>query len=304
MMELNFSKSEQQRFWKEIKGLRVQEGERANLHKRSTGYSGKLLDKKRAQQVLAWGVQELAKLQDILYAHNQHGLLICLQAMDAAGKDGAIRHIMSGLNPQGVKVVPFKMPSAEELDHDFLWRHYKALPPRGEVGIFNRSHYENVLVSRVHPEILLRENLPGVRTVEDVKEEFWNQRYRSIKSFERIVHESGTTVIKFFLHLSKDEQRKRLLARIDDPEKNWKFSAADLKEREYWDAYQDAYEEVISATSTAESPWFVIPADDKWYTRVAIAAVIFHHMQGLGLTYPVVTKEQRKVLLEARSALL
>ncbi len=298
-----WTKRDQHLFWKEIDQLRVVPGTKAALHKRPTGYKGTLLDKQSAKQLLVWGVEQLTLLQDKLYAHNQYGLLICLQAMDTAGKDGAIKHIMSGLNPQGVKVTAFKAPSSDELDHDFLWRHYKALPPRGEIGIFNRSHYENVLVSRVHPELVLKENLPHVRDVSDITKSFWTRRFAMIRSFEELVYSSGTIVLKFFLHLSKEEQRKRLLERIDDPMKNWKFSPADVHERQYWDAYQESYEEVITSTSTDECPWFVIPADDKWYSRVAIAALIYHHMQNLNLSYPTISKEQKQKLREARKLL-
>lgn len=291
-------------FWDEIRSLRVNDGERVLLRERPTKYEGQVLNKSRAKELLAWGVQQLAELHDVLYAHNQHSLLICLQGMDAAGKDGTIRHIMSGLNPQGVKVVSFKSPSAEELDHDFLWRHYKALPSRGTIGIFNRSHYENVLISRVHPELVMREHLPGIVSVDDIDDAFWQKRYSAIHAFESIVYTGGTIILKFFLHLSKDEQRKRLLERIDDPTKNWKFSYADLRERDYWDSYQRAYEEVLSITSTKIAPWYIIPADDKWYARVAVAAIVFDHIRSLKLDYPTVSAEQKEALLEARLKLL
>ncbi len=297
------SKRDRERFTDELRAFRVPEGSKANLHKRSTRYTGDLFKKKTATEFLRLGVERLAELQDKLYAHNQHGLLIVLQAMDAAGKDGAIRHIMSGLNPQGVRVATFKQPSTEELDHDFLWRHYRALPPRGEIGIFNRSHYENVLVSRVHPALVLRENLPHVASVKDITKRFWKDRFHMIRQFEHITTQSGTSIVKFFLHVSKDEQRKRLLERIDDPAKNWKFSVADLKEREHWDAYMHAYEEAITATSTEAAPWYVIPADDKWYARVAMAAIIYGHIDGLELSYPQISAAQRDELAKARALL-
>lgn len=291
-------------FAKELRKLRVPEGEKADLRKQPTSYHGRLFNKDTAKALLEAGVTRLAEMQDKLYAHNEHGLLIVLQAMDAAGKDGAIKHIMSGLNPQGVKVTSFKGPSTEELDHDFLWRHYKALPPRGEIGIFNRSHYENVLVSRVHPEIVLRENLPNVTSVKHVTKKFWKERLHTIRQFEQITTSNGTSVIKFFLNVSQDEQRKRLLSRIDDPSKNWKFSVADLKERAHWDSYIDAYEAAITATSTEHAPWYVIPADDKWYARIAMASIIYLHMDKLNLAYPTITNQQRADLLIARKELL
>ncbi|MCX6140615.1 MAG: polyphosphate kinase 2 family protein [Candidatus Kapabacteria bacterium] len=291
-------------FVKELRKLRVPEGEKADIRKRPTSYRGKLFNKDTARDLLEVGVSRMAEMQDKLYAHNEHGLLIVLQAMDAAGKDGAIKHIMSGLNPQGVKVTSFKGPSSEELDHDFLWRHYKALPPRGEIGIFNRSHYENVLVSRVHPEIVLRENLPNVSSVKDVTKKFWKERLHTIRQFEQITAANGTSVVKFFLHVSQDEQRKRLLSRIDDPTKNWKFSTADLKERAHWDSYMDAYEAAITATSTEHAPWYVIPADDKWYARIAMASIIYLHMDKLNLAYPTITDQQRADLQIARRELL
>ena len=302
--ELKWTKAQAKDFWKEISLLIIEPGTKANLSKRPTGYKGKVLSKELGKALLEWGVERIAEMQDKLYAFNEYGLLICLQAMDAAGKDGAIKHIMSGLNPQGVKVTAFKQPSSEELDHDFLWRHYKALPPRGEVGIFNRSHYENVLVSRVHPEYVLNENLPHINSEADIKESFWNHRYKQIRRFESIVHDSGTKIIKFFLHVSKEEQRQRLIARIDDKQKNWKFSLSDLNERGLWKGYMHVYEEMLTATSSKEAPWYVIPADDKWYSRIAIASVIYQHMEQLHLKYPTVSEEQLKKLQEARKQLV
>ena len=291
-------------FVTELKKLRVNVGEKANLSKRPTNYRGKLFNKDNAKAFLELGVARLAELQDKLYAHNEHGLLVVLQAMDTAGKDGAIKHIMSGLNPQGVKVTSFKVPSSEELDHDFLWRHYKALPPRGEIGIFNRSHYENVLVSRVHPEIVLHENLPNISSMKDITKKFWKERLHNIRQFEEITTHSGTSIVKFFLHLSKDEQCRRLVSRIDDPAKNWKFSSSDVRERAFWNEYMDAYEAAISATSTEFAPWYVIPADDKWYARIAMASVIHMHMDKLDLSYPTITDQQRAELQIARKELL
>ena len=283
--------------------MRVAPGKAANLHRRTTSYTGDLLNKRSGKALLEWGKGQLAEMHETLYADNRHSLLIVFQAMDTAGKDGAIKHIMSGLNPQGVRVTSFKHPSTEELDHDFLWRHYKALPPGGEIGIFNRSHYENVLISRVHPELVLHENLPDVRSLEDIDERFWERRYEVIRQFEAMAVANGTVILKFFLHLSKEEQRKRLIARIDDEDKNWKFSLSDLKERGFWDEYQAAYERAISETSTNDAPWFVIPADQKWYARLAIGAIIYRHMAALDLSYPSVSEDQRARLLAAREHL-
>ena len=304
-MDLGSTISQKQRttFWKEIDTLQVRQGASADLKHRSTEYAGSVITKDSAADLLQWGVQQLAALQDRLYADNRHSLLIVLQAMDAAGKDGAIKHIMSGLNPEGVNVATFKKPSDEELDHDFLWRHYKAMPPRGEIGIFNRSHYENVLVSRVHPELVLAENLPGVRSIKDVNASFWKERFHIIRQFENVIAANGTIILKFYLHISKEEQRRRLVARIDDANKNWKFNTGDVEERKFWKQYQQAYEEAITATSTTHAPWFVIPADNKWYARIAMAAVIYRHLEQLGLEYPKVTPAQRKQLLKARTLL-
>jgi PPK2 family polyphosphate:nucleotide phosphotransferase len=211
---------------------------------------------------------------------------------------------MSGLNPQGVKVSSFKAPNSHELDHDYFWRHCKELPPRGEVGIFNRSHYENVLVTRVHPEYVLKENIPGIESTKDIDEKFWEKRYKQINRFEKNLAQNGTVILKFFLHVSKDEQKKRFLERIDNPEKNWKFSVADAQERKFWDKYQNAYEEMLSATSTEYAPWFVIPADDKWFARLALGAIIFNQFEKLHLSYPKVSEAQRLKLQETKKELL
>lgn len=296
--------TENKDFWNELNELCVSPGESPNLHLRLTRYAGNAVSKQSARELLTIGVERLSAIQDTLYAHNQHGLLVIFQAMDTAGKDGAIKHIMSGLNPQGVTVTSFKQPSSQELSHDFLWRHYKALPPRGQIGIHNRSHYENVLVSKVHPSILLNEQLPHVQRVEDATEEFWQRRYKMIRQFESIVTRTGTHIIKFYLHLSKEEQRQRLLARIDDPSKNWKFSPADVRERRYWDDYINAYEQAIAATSTQRAPWYIIPADDKWYARLAMAAIIYRYARDLNLSYPTLDKGAMEQLAAARAQLL
>jgi PPK2 family polyphosphate:nucleotide phosphotransferase len=259
--------------------------------------------KEDAEAVLTELIAETSKLQAQLYASNSFSLLIIFQAMDAAGKDSAIAHTMSGLNPQGCQVYSFKQPGPEDYDHDFLWRHYKALPERGRIGIHNRSHYENVLIVKVHPELVLKENNPEIKQVKDIDKKFWDQRYESICNFEKHIHNNGTVVIKFFLNVSKREQKERFLKRIDDPEKNWKFQASDIAEREYWDEYMNAYEKAISETSTEENPWYVIPADKKWFTRIAISTIIRDTLKGLKLEFPVLPKEEMEKLQEAKQLL-
>jgi PPK2 family polyphosphate:nucleotide phosphotransferase len=276
---------------------------RVNLRDYDTAYKGETLSKKEATALLRKGTKHLAEMQDILFAHDKYRILIIFQAMDAAGKDSAVKHVLTGLNPSGVRVYSFKAPTAQELDHDYFWRHYQALPARGEVALHNRSHYENVLVTRVHPEYILNEKIPGVTTLEHVNEAFWQSRYEQINRFESNLHENGTIILKFFLNVSKKEQKKRFLARIDDPTKNWKFSMADMKERGFWDQYQIAYEHALSATSKSYAPWFVVPADDKWYTRLVIASVIYNQFMKLDLSYPTVTPKQKLVLEEAREML-
>jgi PPK2 family polyphosphate:nucleotide phosphotransferase len=257
-----------------------------------------------AQEQLRDDIKRLSKLQDKLYAGNKYSVLVIFQAMDAAGKDGAIKHIMSGLNPQGCQVYSFKHPSDEEYDHDFLWRHYKALPERGRIGIFNRSHYENVLICKVHPQYVLAEHLPNIDSVDKVDANFWEQRYKQINRFEKNITQNGTVVLKFFLHLSKDEQRRRFLDRIDNPEKNWKFSFGDINERGYWDEYQKAYEDTLSQTSTTQAPWYVIPADNKWFARTAIANIMVQTLEGLDLKYPDLPAEEKAKLSDAKKKLL
>jgi PPK2 family polyphosphate:nucleotide phosphotransferase len=258
-------------------------------------------DDKDYKKLLADRVKVLSDQQEKLYASGQHAVLLIFQAMDAAGKDGAIKHVMSGINPQGCKVYSFKQPSAEELKHDFLWRTTKVLPERGQIGIFNRSYYEEVLIARVHPSILDGEGLSQALAASD---EFWAERYRSINSLERHLAHNGTVILKFFLHLSKQEQKRRFLARIDDPGKNWKFSSADLKERGYWKDYMKAYEECLSATSTKDAPWFVIPADDKENARLLVSGVLQKTLEGLKLSYPSTSPEQRQELLAVRDQLV
>jgi PPK2 family polyphosphate:nucleotide phosphotransferase len=278
----------------------VREGTKVNLNDHATDFTGDYTEKKEAEKDLQKNIERLAELQDVLYAQNIHALLIVFQAMDAAGKDGAIKHVMSGVNPQGCHVTAFKAPSSEELDHDFLWRCQKALPERGRIGIFNRSHYEEVLVVRVHSGILQGQQLP-----DEIKsdKEVWKKRYGQIRNWEDTLAANGTHVIKFFLNVSKEEQKKRFLARIDETEKNWKFSAGDAKERAFWDDYMRAYEDAISATTTGKSPWHIIPADKKWFTRLAVSEVIVKTLESLDLKYPTITEEQKADLVEAKKIL-
>lgn len=288
----------------DIKRLRVKPGKKFNLKDYSTKYKGKVLTKSEAEKLLETGRKHLVVIQDKLYAHNQHSVLIIFQAMDAAGKDGAVKHIMSGFNPLGVKVTSFKAPTSHELDHDYFWRHELALPARGEIAIHNRSHYENVLVTRVHPEWVLNEKIPGVSSLKDIDEKFWKSRYKQINRFEKNLAQNGMLILKFFLHVSKKEQKKRFLERIDDPSKNWKFSLSDLKERAFWDDYQEAFEKAIKETTQTYAPWFVIPADDKWYARLAIAAIIYKEFERLELSYPIVSEGQKEELRKARLVLM
>ena len=276
------------------------EGKKVDLKKHETDFTDGFTDKKEAARDLEKNVAALAELQDKLYAQNVHSLLIIFQAMDAAGKDSAIKHVMSGVNPQGCQVTAFKAPSAEELDHDYLWRHQKALPERGRIGIFNRSHYEEVIVVRVHSGILQGQQLPdAIKNDKNI----WKKRYEHIRDWENHLAENGTHVIKFFLNVSKDEQKKRFLERINEPEKNWKFSAGDAKERAVWDDYMKAYEDAISATSTKQSPWYIIPADKKWFTRLAVSEIIVKKLESMGLAYPTVTEARMAELVESKAIL-
>jgi PPK2 family polyphosphate:nucleotide phosphotransferase len=257
-------------------------------------------DKPRAKEALQTGVAALAELQDMLYAQDHWSLLLVFQAMDAAGKDGAIKHVMSGVNPQGCQVVSFKAPSPEELDHDYLWRCNRNLPERGRIGIFNRSYYEEVLVLRVHRALLEKQKLPPQRITKGI----WDERYRDIRAYERYLSANGVVVRKFFLNVSRAEQKRRFLERIDNAEKNWKFSAADARERTYWDEYMKAYDDAIRETSTPDSPWFVVPADNKWFTRIVVAAAIIETLDSLGLHYPRVGKERLSELAAVRTTLM
>jgi len=284
------------RYAAEIERLIVPPGRRIRLARDyDPDYTADFLDKQSAQAYLKQGTALLAERQDRLYAQDTWAVLIVLQAMDAAGKDGTIKHVMSGVNPQGCQVFSFKAPSAEELDHDYLWRAVKALPERGRIGIFNRSYYEEVLVARVHPEVLARQKLPPSARGKDV----WKRRFRQINAFERHLVENGTLVLKFFLHLGKEEQRLRFLERIERHDKNWKFSAADARERGHWKDYMRAYEDLFNHTSTPWAPWYVVPANHKWFTRLAVCATIVQRLEQLDLHYPRVTREHRASLLEA-----
>ena len=257
-------------------------------------------DKPRAKEALARGVMALAELQDKLYAQDKWAVLLIFQAMDAAGKDGAIKHVMSGINPQGCQVYSFKSPSADDLDHDYLWRCMKCLPNRGHIGIFNRSYYEEVLVVRVHPEFVAKQKLPA----ELVGKNIWEERFEDIRNFEQYLGRNGVVVRKFFLHVSKKEQKQRFLDRIDDPLKNWKFSSTDASERDYWDDYMNAYEEMIQETATKYAPWYVVPADNKWFTRVVVAAAVIETLASLDLAYPEVGESKLKELAAAKKKLL
>ena len=283
-----------------IDKFRIVEGSKLDLKDHATDFTGDYSDKKDAVKALEKNVGRLRELQDVLYAQDVYSLLVIFQAMDAAGKDGAIEHVMSGVNPQGCHVVSFKQPSSEELDHDYLWRCQKALPERGKIGIFNRSHYEEVLVVRVHSGILQSQQLPA-----DVKadNEVWGKRFKHIRDWEDHLYENGIHVIKFFLNVSKDEQKARFLSRIEEPEKSWKFSLGDVKQRKYWDDYMTAYTEAIGATSTKNSPWHIIPADKKWFTRLAVSEVIVQKLESLDLHYPSITDKQKAELIEAKTIL-
>ena len=280
--------------------FRVSEGSSAKLKGWRTSVEPLYRSKKEYQGLLADHVSELSRLQRLLYASGQYALLLIFQAMDAAGKDGAIAHVMSGVNPQGCQVFSFKHPSAEELEHDFLWRTTRSLPERGRIGIFNRSYYEEVLIARVHPDILRAEGLPETEVADG---HIWRKRYESIRGLERHLHRNGTRIVKFFLHLSKEEQRKRFLERIDDPDKRWKFTQADLEERRYWRRYMKAYEECLGATSTDDSPWYVVPADDKKNARLIVSRIIVDTLAALKMQYPELSDARLRELRSIRRQL-
>ena len=278
----------------------ITDGTKFRLKDFDPGDTNGMKSKKLAQNILERGGLMLADMQEKLYAQDLWALLLIFQGMDAAGKDGAIKHVMSGINPQGCDVYSFKAPTHEELEHDFLWREHKVVPNRGKIGIFNRSHYEEVLVVRVHPPLLKAEKLPS----ELITKHIWEERYEDINAFERHLTRNGVVIRKFFLHVSKEEQKKRFLARLDDSKKNWKFSMDDIKERKFWDDYQEAYEEMVQKTAKKKAPWYVIPADNKWYARLVVASAIIEALDGLDLTFPDVDKEKKKELEAIREALL
>ena len=282
------------------KRYRITKGKKFRLKDVDPGDTGKLKSPERATELLRESVQLMCDLQEKLYAHDRWALLLIFQAMDAAGKDGTIKHVMSGVNPQGCEVSSFKAPSDLELDHDFLWRTTKALPERGRIGIFNRSYYEEVLVVRVHPEFLAGAKLPQKLITEDI----WDGRFESIRAFERHLARNGTVVRKFFLHVSKEEQKKRFMERLDEPKKNWKFSANDVKERTHWDEYMEAYEDMIRHTATKDAPWHVVPADNKWFTRLVVASAIIETLQSLELHFPKLGKAKLKELAAAKDSLM
>ncbi|WP_432377184.1 polyphosphate kinase 2 family protein [Bacteroides hominis] len=286
-----------------LKRLLATPGAEHTVSEFDTHFTGDLT-KQEAGALLAEDIEKLSALQGKLYAQDRYSVLVIFQAMDAAGKDGTIKHVMSGINPQGCQVYSFKQPSAEELDHDYLWRINRCLPERGRIGIFNRSQYEDVLIAKVHPEIILSNKLPGVTSLEDVTPKFWKKRYRQINDYERYLTENGTIVIKFFLNVSKDEQKRRFLARLEDEAKNWKFSTSDLKERSYWDDYMKAYSDMLTHTSTEDAPWYVIPADNKWFMRYAVGRILCERMGELDLHYPEMPVEARHKIDDFKKALL
>ena len=286
-----------------LKRLLATPGAEHTVSEFDTHFTGDLT-KQEAGALLAEDIEKLSALQGKLYAQDRYSVLVIFQAMDAAGKDGTIKHVMSGINPQGCQVYSFKQPSAEELDHDYLWRINRCLPERERIGIFNRSQYEDVLIAKVHPEIILSNKLPGVTSLEDVTPKFWKKRYRQINDYERYLTENGTIVIKFFLNVSKDEQKRRFLARLEDEAKNWKFSTSDLKERSYWDDYMKAYSDMLTHTSTEDAPWYVIPADNKWFMRYAVGRILCERMGELDLHYPEMPVEARHKIDDFKKALL
>jgi PPK2 family polyphosphate:nucleotide phosphotransferase len=285
------------------KKLFAKPGMKINLDGFDTSYTGIFNHKKEGKKALKKNKKKLKKLQDKLFAHYKYSILIVFQAMDAGGKDSTIKHVMSGVNPQGCRVTTFKKPSTEELDHDFLWRAARALPARGMIGIFNRSHYEEVLITRVHKELILKQKLPGIHHLNDIGEDFWLKRFENINAFEQNLAENGTVIIKFFLNVSWAKQRKRFLKRINREDKNWKFTMADIEERKYWGDYRHAYEQAIQHTSTNAAPWYIIPADHKWYMRAAVGDIVLKHLEDLPLKYPELSPGARQNLSKAKAIL-
>jgi PPK2 family polyphosphate:nucleotide phosphotransferase len=282
----------------------VKPGMKIKLKDYDTSYTAGYHSKEEAQRLLESDVARLSDLQERFYADKTYSLLIIFQAMDAAGKDGTIKHVMTGLNPQGCRVYSFIEPSSRELAHDFLWRHYAALPEKGMIVIFNRSYYEEVTAVKVHPEFILKQNIPGIKEITDITTQFWNKRYESINQFEKTINDSGTIILKFFFHVSKEEQKRRFLKRIDDADKNWKFSMEDIYQRKFWNDFQKAYEDAINNTSTEYAPWFIIPADKKWFMRMVVGDIIAGTLDSLNLKYPKLSKDYEEKLKEARAQLL
>ncbi|MEK6477886.1 polyphosphate kinase 2 family protein [Catalinimonas sp. 4WD22] len=274
-----------------------------NLNDYSTHYTGTFQNKAESKPIRKKNLERLTQLQDILYAFDKHSILIIFQAMDAAGKDSTIKHVMSGVNPQGCEVVSFKAPSTNELEHDFLWRTYRRLPERGKIGIFNRSYYEEVLVTKVMPQYILKQNIPGIRTLNNINSGFWEDRYRSINEMERHLRRNGTIILKFFLHVSRREQKKRFMKRILREDKHWKFEMSDIEARKNWDKYQEAYQETINHTSTDYAPWYIIPADHKWFMRTAVSQILVDTLEKMDLHYPRVTKIQQENINKAKEIL-
>lgn len=285
-----------------VRTFKVDNGKKFSLSDHSTKETFKY-NKGDAVEILETYKNEMDGLQEKLYATNRYSLLIIFQAMDAAGKDSAIEHVMSGINPQGCQVFSFKQPNSEEYEHDFLWRHYKALPEKGRIGIHNRSHYENVLICKVHPELVVKEGVGHYNSADDLEKDFWNNRYESIRDFEKHLQRNGTVILKFFLNVSREEQKERFIERIDDPLKNWKFSSFDIGEREHWNEYMKAYEEAITETATELSPWYIIPADKKWFTRIAISKIIVDTLKSMNLKLPELSDEEKAKLTESREKL-
>lgn len=287
----------------EDKHIAITSGKDFELKKLKTNYTAGL-EKEETKAFIEEHKAEISKLQDVLYASDKHAILMIFQAMDAAGKDGTIRHVMSGVNPQGCHVISFKKPTDLELSHDFMWRTTVALPERGRIGIFNRSYYEEVIVTKVHPEFILSQNIPHIKKIEDIDKKFWKQRYEYIRNFEKHLVENGTIILKFFLNVSKEEQKQRFLERIEDPTKNWKFNPGDIEERQYWDKYQEAYQEAIEETATEHAPWYVIPADRNWFMRYAVAEILRETLEDLGLEYPELDPDYRSKLTWAKEMLM
>ena len=289
---------------KQIEKMYVKPGSKVKLDKHPTDYKKKPVNKEEEKTLLNEGVSNIVRIQEMLYSHNQYSVLIIIQAMDAAGKDSLVKHVLSGLNPTGVKVTPYGTPTKTELEHDYLWRHNKALPGRGEIGIFVRSHYENVLVTRVHPEYIVGENIPGYDKIDKIDKALFKTRFRQINDWERYLTENGTKIIKIFLHSGKEEQKKQLMERIEDPAKHWKFNFGDIEERQLWDKYMVAYEDLLNNTSTESAPWYIVPADDRWFARVAASKIIEHEMDKLHLHYPLPDAKLDEQLAKAKSILL